>query len=546
MLWKTVLIFLASSSLVTAQFNKVTAAEAWKAMQPGWNIGNTMDGVPDETSWGNPLITTQLLDAIRATGMKSVRIPITWTDHFISQAPDYTVNATWMARVEQVVDWALDRGFWVDINVHHDSWQWANLSDDTDLDAKFAKLEKLWTQIADRFKNKSEKLIFEPLNEPQGSTQVHADRYNDLNQRVVNIVRASGGYNKDRLMTLPGLNTNIANTVNWFKVPTNADPWILHVHDYDPWDFVSTSWGRTFWGTDADKKVIEDTFVNLQSRFNAPALIGEWGTTGKSVERGAAWIYFDNFIRTSRSYNLTAQLWDNGEHFNRISLKWNDPVKRDLIISAASGIVNTLPAYDQTATIYQKINQTVTAKNINLVLNGNTITAITNTAGKTLKKGTDYTITSSGVTISAAYLSTVLKGTIGLKDTIKIKSNRGVSLPFDLVLYSTPTVSSSSITITDSSSDYTIPVNVGGSTLATVKAVKADGTYLKDDWTSSLGTLQQGRINWGDFDTTSDGKGVILKAALLATMKGVGKVTLTLEYWPRTEGNNVTVGVTVN
>jgi endoglucanase len=179
-------------------------------------------------------------------------------------------------------------------------------------------------------------------------------------------------------------------------------------------------------------------------------------------------------------------------------------------------------------------------------LNGNTITAITNTAGKTLKKGTDYTVTSSGVTISATYLSTVLKGAIGLKDTLTIKSNRGVSLPFDVVLYSTPTVSSSSITITDSSSDYTIPVNVGGSTLATVKAVKADGTYLKDDWTSFLGALQQGRISWGDFDTTSDGKGVILKAALLATMKGVGKVTLTLEYWPRTEGNNVTVGVTVN
>jgi endoglucanase len=135
-----------------------------------------------------------------------------------------------MARVEQIVDWSLERQFWVVINVHHDSWQWADLSDATNLDQKFDKLEKLWTQIATRFKSKNERLIFESLNEPQGSTQEHADRYNDLNQRFVNIVRGSGGYNKDRLLTLPGLNTNIQNTVDWFTVPTNAEPWILHVH----------------------------------------------------------------------------------------------------------------------------------------------------------------------------------------------------------------------------------------------------------------------------------------------------------------------------
>jgi endoglucanase len=175
-------------------------------------------------------VTETLFDSIKATGIKSVRIPITWTDHFATEAPDYTVNATWMDRVEQVVDWALARQFWVVINVHHDSWQWADLSVDTDLDAKFAKLEKLWTQIADRFKSKSERLIFESLNEPVGSTQAHADRYNDLNQRFVNIVRSSGGYNQDRLLTLPGLNTNIQNTIDWFTVPTNADPWIVHVH----------------------------------------------------------------------------------------------------------------------------------------------------------------------------------------------------------------------------------------------------------------------------------------------------------------------------
>lgn len=129
-----------------------------------------------------------------------------------------------MDRVEQVVDWSLASGMWTVLNVHHDSWQWADLSNPSNLDAKFAKLEKLWAQIALRFKDKSNLLVLEPLNEPVGSTQEHAERYNDMNQRFVNIVRASGGLNKGRLLTLPGLRANIQYTANWF-VSFPQGPW---------------------------------------------------------------------------------------------------------------------------------------------------------------------------------------------------------------------------------------------------------------------------------------------------------------------------------
>lgn len=133
-----------------------------------------------------------------------------------------------------MINWSLDRGFWVVLNVHHDSWKWSNLNSDTDLAPRLTKFEALWTQIAARFKDKSEKLMFESLNEPPGSTKAHADRYNDLNQRFVNIVRGSGGYNAKRLLTLPGVAMNIKMTVDWFTIPTNAAPWIVHVHDVSP------------------------------------------------------------------------------------------------------------------------------------------------------------------------------------------------------------------------------------------------------------------------------------------------------------------------
>jgi len=146
-----------------------------------------------------------------------------------------------MDRVEQVVDWALAHGFWTVLNVHHDSWQWADFTTDPDtLPERMNKFERLWIQIADRFKNKSEKLILEPLNEPVGSSsQVNAEKYNVANQKFVDIVRNSGGHNKDRLLTIPGLNTNIQRTVDWWKEPVNVGNYILHVHDYDPWAFIS-------------------------------------------------------------------------------------------------------------------------------------------------------------------------------------------------------------------------------------------------------------------------------------------------------------------
>ncbi|KAG8919162.1 hypothetical protein FRC02_001853 [Tulasnella sp. 418] len=218
----TLLYLVAATQLVRA-FVDTKPSVAWKTISPGWNLGNTLDAIPTEGSWGNSGLTAQTFDDIKAAGFKSVRIPVTWTHHFQTEAPSYTVDPTWMTRVETVVDWALARGVWVVLNVHHDSWEWADLSKYTP--GQVDKFEKLWTQIATRFKNKSEKLIFESLNEPAGSpdNQVTADLYNDLNTRFLNIVRNSGGYNAKRITSLPSLHTSIELGNLYFKDPPAGD-----------------------------------------------------------------------------------------------------------------------------------------------------------------------------------------------------------------------------------------------------------------------------------------------------------------------------------
>ncbi|MEU6183914.1 glycoside hydrolase family 5 protein [Streptomyces coeruleorubidus] len=101
------------------------ARSAVAAMQPGWNMGNTYDAIPDETSWINPPVTRELLKKVKSQGFRSIRLPVTWGIHQ-GAAPDYTIDRAWMAKVRQVVDWALAEDLYVLLNMHHDSWMWVN------------------------------------------------------------------------------------------------------------------------------------------------------------------------------------------------------------------------------------------------------------------------------------------------------------------------------------------------------------------------------------------------------------------------------------
>jgi len=75
---------------------------------------------PTETSWGNPLVTEEFIQQIAAQGFKSICIPVTW-DPYMGPGPGHTVDPAWMNRVQQIVDWSLDAGHSVMLNVHHDS-----------------------------------------------------------------------------------------------------------------------------------------------------------------------------------------------------------------------------------------------------------------------------------------------------------------------------------------------------------------------------------------------------------------------------------------
>jgi endoglucanase len=206
-------------------------------MNPGWNLGNTLDAIQNEGDWNNPPVVATTFDDIKASGFKGVRLPITYAYHFVSQSPTWTVNATWLQRVSDVVDMVTARGLYTIVNVHHDSTQWADV---TQTNANFTAIEErfyaLWYQIGTKLACKSSLVAFEPINEPPGSTAEDGAEINKLNGIFLQAINDAGGFNPQRVVTLVGPGEDGAKTSQFFKRPDAKfkNPWAIQYHYYSP------------------------------------------------------------------------------------------------------------------------------------------------------------------------------------------------------------------------------------------------------------------------------------------------------------------------
>ena len=302
-----------------------TAMDIAALMYPGWNLGNTMEagnaannwknaGIGSETLWQSAKTTQQFIDLVKASGFKSVRIPCSWVMGHITDAEACTIDADWLARVHEVVDYCIKNDLYVIINQHWDGgWiEHDGLTAATDVDATKAKLTKIWTQIANSFKNYDERLIFAGMNEPGvGAGDANAllgtadlaNRVAEYEQTFIEAVRATGGNNAKRVLVVQGPNTNIDNTVahNYMaKLHDSAiDRLMVEVHFYDPYQFTDLSedkdwgkyylyWGKNNLGGDADRTAdakynedyVEAQMKKMKTHFfdkGYPVLIGEFG-----------------------------------------------------------------------------------------------------------------------------------------------------------------------------------------------------------------------------------------------------------------------------
>jgi aryl-phospho-beta-D-glucosidase BglC (GH1 family) len=510
------------------------AMAAVAAMQPGWNLGNSLDATgSDETSWGNPRVTEALLDNVKAQGFKSIRIPVTWGQHQ-GPAPGHTIDAAYLNRVKEVVDWALADGFYVVVNIHHDSWQWIAAMP-ADHAGVLARYNAIWTQLADEFRASSAKLVFESVNEPtftgsSGDAQ-NATLLGELNTSFHDIVRRSGGGNADRLLVLPTLHTSADQArIDELAATTSSlnDPnLIATVHYYGYWPFsVNVAGGTRFDAT--VQKDLTDAFDRVHNTFIArgiPVILGEYGLLGfdtgtGTIEQGEKLKYFEFLGHYARTKKITTMLWDNGQHLGRTSFQWSDPE----LIGQIKSSWTTRSGTASTDQVFNSRSSAITAKTITLNPNGTTFSGLRQGATD-LVRGTDYTVQGDQLTLTAAAL-TRLTGSraYGTNAVLSARFSQGVPWRMNIVTYDPPVLQNA----TGTTGSFAIPTAFRGDQIATMEAKYGDGSNAgPQNWTSYK---EFGRTFAPDYPA-----GVTrLTSDFFAEVDDGSRVTLTFHYWSGT------------
>lgn len=354
-------------SQIAGKMRNITSQQLVEDMTFGWNLGNTLDVCQadrdgdgkinehveagekvDETLWGNPKATKELFTSLKKNGVNAVRIPVTWRDHMDSNG---NIDREWMDRVQQVVDYAYSQGMYVIINVHHDGGgdpkfgAWIIEESQNDYNTFLKKYKNVWKQIAERFKNYSDYLIFESMNEVGFDTLYNknkADAYNlinKINQDFVDIIRATGGNNAKRHLLIAGYYTDIERTCDsLYKMPDDkAGRCILSVHYYTPWDFCTCDRKHT-WGTNSEVRQMETLIGKMKKNFvdkGIPVIIGEYAASGSDLS--SCIFFIEKLNKLCSDYGIATFIWDSGSQVNRKTYKWRTPQYLEALKRATSG-----------------------------------------------------------------------------------------------------------------------------------------------------------------------------------------------------------------
>ena len=316
------------------------ATEITQQLGWGWNLGNHFDtsGEAIEKGWGYwdqvGIMTAAPFQTLAATGAKTVRMPATWTDHMDDS---YTINADYLNEVAGAVDLALNAGLNVILNTHHDSFETdlGNAATDNEAYLKDSTIiVKLWEQVATKFANYSDKLIFETFNEIHAGdnwsagTAEEYDLLNKWNQWAVDAIRKTGGNNATRWIGIPGYAANIDLTIEHMTLPTDAaNHLMVAVHCYDPYAFclqpynddgeaTVTTWGHGGNGTNEEESYVINQLYKLRSAYienNIPCYLGEYGCVWKKTDTENAFraYYLEFFCRAANFAGIPMFIWDN-------------------------------------------------------------------------------------------------------------------------------------------------------------------------------------------------------------------------------------------
>lgn len=547
------------TSDITVSYEKVDAntlnsVEYAKAMGAGWNLGNQFDGEdtdlskPDtgEEAWGNPKITRELIHSVKEQGYSNIRIPMT-VDRRSTQGADghWTIDANWLKRYKEVVDWAVDEGLYVMINVHHDSWIWLkNWNGDTSA-SEYTRFTDYWKQLSQYFANDSGKICFETINEPQfaeGTDEQKQTKLDTLNKAAYSIIRGTKG-NETRMIVIATMNTGAED----FKLEATQkfisnlnDPYVMAtVHYYSEWVFSAnlgkTRFDETIFGDPSytPRTAIDQLMNKLDAHFSANNIgvcIGEFGllaydsASDDALQSGEELKYYEYVAYQANQHGYSYDFWDNGSGIDRTNpnYTWKKPaVGATLAQAALKGRSSYTKGLN---TLFYETAPTEDAK-LPLELNGNTFQGIDG-----LTEGTDYTYddASATLTLTRDYLTRVYnaKGADGICADLQLKFSAGPAWNQYIVRVTQPAASRASASGTRADG-IAIPVDFNGNEVMSITAMQ-DGQRVVPN-SSWWNWLQNGEAFQIKYDSADRVHGTITMRSSFFNDASVKDGTVTLE-----------------
>ena len=360
---KTLLILTVLGSTVSfAQAQLPNATEIAPKMYPGWNLGNTLEGggtdnvytnnggLGAEKAWQGTTTTQAIIDFVAAQGFKSVRIPASWVMGHIIDADELTIDPVWMNRVKEIVDYCINDGLYVLLNDHWDGG-WIQGTFKTDISeptvaANCEKMKKLWTQIAEAFKDYDEHLLFAGLNEPEAEKEDQIKVLMTYEQAFIDAVRATGGNNASRTLVVQGPNTSIELSSQYVDMSkfedTASKALMIEVHYYSPPQFTGVWEGPNgdepyyFWGvanhvpsgtykkyncTWGEEAYVREQFQMMKEAFvdkGYPVILGEYGAnwrefSNNSIQKkhdASLWLFHKTINEEAIKRGIIPYVWD--------------------------------------------------------------------------------------------------------------------------------------------------------------------------------------------------------------------------------------------
>ena len=350
-------------------YKKNTALKFVEKMKVGWNLGNTMDAYAEinlandlacESYWCGAVTTKEMITKVKEAGFRTIRIPVSWHNHVSGK--NYKINAKWLNRVQEIVDYAMEEDMYIILNIHHDIDMDFYYPDKTHYDNSAHYVKCIWKQVAARFKDYDEHLIFETINEPRLKDTAYewgldlkneqckeaVDCVNKLNQLSLDTIRAAGGKNKKRYIMVPGYCASPDYEItDLFKLPKDIkgtkNRLIVSTHAYTPYNFAlkpleESGSTKEFSikqrkGTN-DIDYFMDRLYQKYIKNGIPVIIGEFGARDKEGNLQQRTEYTAYYIKSARARGITCVWWDNhsfsgnGENFgifDRKQLDWPYP-----------------------------------------------------------------------------------------------------------------------------------------------------------------------------------------------------------------------------